>query len=161
MQIDDISVKGRVGPLPTNEDVDAVEAALGLRFPNGYREYVTRFGAGVLGGTFVRIYLPSRILTEYREFQERWDKYWFWEDSEELLPKSTAVASIIIGDTLDGDELVFQPANPARIFVLPRNHETAFEAGTDLMEALDWCCSSGVLTEAFPSRLATRTVACP
>jgi hypothetical protein len=30
--------------------VDAAEAHLGIRFPTGYREYVTKFGEGVLGG---------------------------------------------------------------------------------------------------------------
>ena len=35
-------------------EVDAAEAQLGIRFPAGYREYVTQFGEGVLGGSYVR-----------------------------------------------------------------------------------------------------------
>lgn len=53
------------GPLVLSPpaEVNAPEAQLGIRFPSGYREYVTQFGEGVLGGSYVRIYPPRRILS--------------------------------------------------------------------------------------------------
>jgi hypothetical protein len=44
--------------LSTPAEVDAAEAHLGIRFPTGYREYVTKFGEGVLGGV-VHSHLPT------------------------------------------------------------------------------------------------------
>src|SRR5215467_11793377 len=103
--------------LSTPPEVDAIEAQLGIRFPTGYREYITAFGEGVLGGSYVRIYPPRRILTginNLAEWRQRIDKYWFWDDGRGVLTKEQALLSVIIGDTLDGDELIIQPTNPER-----------------------------------------------
>jgi hypothetical protein len=63
------------GPLvlSTDSEIDHAEAALGIRFPSGYREYVTRFGEGLLGGSYVRVYPPRRILSGDNKFSE-WRK---------------------------------------------------------------------------------------
>src|SRR5262249_6380317 len=55
---------GAGGPLALSPpaEVDAAEMQFGIRFPAGYREYVTQFGEGVLGG-YIRIYPPRRILS--------------------------------------------------------------------------------------------------
>ena len=73
MKIDDVETIGGPLVLATQADVDALEAKLWIRFPEGYREYVTRLGEGVLGGTMVRIYPPWRIekeLSRWRTHQE-------------------------------------------------------------------------------------------
>src|SRR5262249_5818960 len=59
---ENITVIGSPLVLSTPAEVDAAEAQLGIRFPTGYREYVTKFGEGVLGGSYIRIYPPHRIL---------------------------------------------------------------------------------------------------
>src|SRR5262245_40085049 len=59
---ENITVIGSPLVLSTPVEVDAAEARLGIRFPTGYREYVTKFGEGVLGGSYIRIYPPHRIL---------------------------------------------------------------------------------------------------
>jgi SMI1-KNR4 cell-wall len=152
---DHITIVG--GPLRrfTHEEVDAVERQFGIQLPHGYREYVTQFGDGVLGGCYVRIYPPQRILrgdNNVMEWRERIRAYWFWGDDATTLTKSQALESIIIGDTLGGDELVVHPSRPERIYVLPRNFETIFVAGDGLPDAIEWLCSSGELTEAFAER---------
>src|SRR5215813_13021365 len=119
------------GPLVLSApaEVDAAEAQIGIRFPSGYREYVSRFGEGVLGGTYVRIYPPRRILNgdnNLGEWRQRIDKYWFWDDGTDVLTKAQALESVIIGDTLDGDELIVHPGNPERIYVLPRQSEKIY-----------------------------------
>jgi hypothetical protein len=90
-------------------EVRNLEAQLWISFPDGYTEYVTMLGEGVLGGTFVRIYPPWRIARELEAWRSRIRKYWFWDAGREVLPKERAVECVIIGDTWDGDELVFHP----------------------------------------------------
>lgn len=142
--------------LSPESEVDDAEARLGIRFPSGYREYVTRFGEGFLGGTYVRIYPPRRIVSGVNnnaEWRERIDQYWFWDEGKETLSKDRALECVIIGDTYDGDELIVHPDSPETIYVLPRHSEGIHIAGEGLFEAIDWLCSSGVLTEAFSERI--------
>lgn len=76
MKIEDISVvMGHARPV-TAEAVSEAEAALGVTFPTGYREYVTTLGSGVLGGSYVRVYLPGDIVRNLGEFRQRWDELW-------------------------------------------------------------------------------------
>jgi hypothetical protein len=133
-------------------EIDALESKLWLTFPSGYREYVTKLGEGVLGGTFVRIYPPWRIDKELGEWRQRISRYWFWEKSRGLLPKERALECIVIGDTLNGDELIFHPTRSNRLFVLPRESEKAIVVGSDVLEAVEWMCSSGKLTKPFSER---------
>src|SRR5215470_20424765 len=104
------------GPLVLSppSEVDEAEAQLGIRFPFGYHEYVTQFGEGVLGGSYVRIYPPRRILSganNLAEWRRRIGQYWFWDGASDVLTKEQAMEAVIIGDTLDGDELIVHPAN--------------------------------------------------
>ncbi len=69
-----------------------------------------------------------------------------------MLSKEQALQSVIIGDTVDGDELIVHPDNPDRIYVLPRNSEDIYVAGDGLPAAIEWLCGSGTLTEAFSER---------
>jgi hypothetical protein len=145
------------GPLVLSSpiEVDAAEAQLGIKFPEGYREYVTQFGEGVLGGSYVRIYPPGRILNGSNnlvEWRQRIDEYWFWDDGKDVLTKEQALESVIIGDTLEGDELIVHPSNSERVFVLPRNSEDVYVAGDGLPAAIEWLCGSGTLTDAFAER---------
>ncbi len=75
---DNVTVVGGPLVLSPSAEVDAAEAQLGTRFPTGYREYVTRFGEGVLGGSYIRIYPPRRILSganNLAEWRQRIDEY--------------------------------------------------------------------------------------
>ena len=142
--------------LSPESEVDDAEEKLGIRFPSGYREYVTRFGEGFLGGTYVRIYPPRRILSginNNEEWRQRIAQYWYWDQGRDILSKEAALESTIIGDTYDGDELVVHANNPERIFVLPRYSGEIHVAGDGLVPAIEWLCSSGVLTEAFDERV--------
>src|SRR5688572_26669219 len=75
--------------LATPEEVTAVEFKHSFTFPEGYKEFVTTFGKGDYCGhnTAIRVDMPSAILSEYKKHQEFINEYWFWEDSEDLLPK--------------------------------------------------------------------------
>ena len=138
--------------LSTDEEVDAAEQQLGVSFPDGYREYVTTFGEGVLGGVFIRIYPPHRILRELKMWRERIDQFWLWDEGKETLTKAEALNSVVIGDTLNGDELVVRPEQPDRILVLPRYSYDVLVAGDGLPNAIEWLCNSGKLVEPFSDR---------
>jgi hypothetical protein len=145
-------VKQAAASLPTPDDVENLRAKLGTRFPAGYEEFITRFGEGVLGGAYIRIYPPSRILLELTDWRARIDECWFWDEGSHVLPKAEALKSIVLGDTLDGDELIFHPDRPDNIYVLPRNSESIFFAGNGMAQAIEWLCTSGKLTEPFKER---------
>jgi hypothetical protein len=59
---------------------------------------------------------------------------------------------VIVADTVNGDELIFHPGKPDRLFVLPVEKEQIFEAGSDLPAAIEWMCASGKLTKRFTER---------
>ena len=150
-----VSVVGAPLVLSPPAEVDTVEAQLGVHFPSGYREYVTQFGEGVLGGSYVRIYPPRRILSGANnlvEWRRRIDQYWFWDGGSGVLTKEQVLEAVIIGDTLDGDELIVHPENPERIYLLPRQSEEIYVAGDGVPAAIEWLCTSGTLTEPFRER---------
>lgn len=151
-----IAAGGPIAPSPSPAEVDEAEAQpLGIRFPSGYREFVTRFGEGLLG-SYIRIYPPRRILSGENnvvEWRQRIDEYWFWEAGRQLLTKEKALQSVIIGDTVVGDELIVHPTSPDRIYVLPRESEEIYVAGHGLPAAIEWLCGSGTLIEAFEEQI--------
>ena len=166
MKIKDVSVSNTTRVLAKQKDVDSLESELWIQFPPGYRDYVTQLGEGILG-TLVRIYPPWRIDKELNEWRRRIDKYWFWDKGRKLLPKARALECVIVGDTSNGDELVFHPCRPGHMFVLPIDSEKIFDAGADLLEAVNWMCSSGKLVspcserdfKPFDSRVETSNAA--
>jgi predicted DNA-binding WGR domain protein len=142
------------GPLilATDKEVDALEKKLGVSLPQGYRDYMKKLGEGVLGGTFVRVYGPRTIAKGLDSWRKRIKQYWFWDQGSAVMTKKRAVESVIIADTLQGDELLFHPEEPDRLLVLPRYKEKIFVAGSTLLEAVEWMCSSGKLTRRFQER---------
>jgi predicted DNA-binding WGR domain protein len=142
------------GPLivATDKEVDALEMKLGVSLPQGYREYMKTLGEGVLGGTFVRVYGPGTIAKGLNSWRKRIKQYWFWDLSSAVLTKKRAVESVIIADSLQGDELLFHPEEPDRLLVLPRYKEIIFVAGSTMLEAVEWMCGSGKLTRRFHER---------
>lgn len=125
--------------LAAPDEVDAVEAKLNVSFPAGYKEYVTILGQGAYC-SYIRIDMPSAILSGYREYQQFLDEYWFWEMGEDILSKEKAIESIKIGDTIDGDVILFHPSNSSELFVLPRHDDMLHKIGGNLYEAIDWLC---------------------
>ena len=127
------------------------ERQLGAPLPAGYADYMSRLGVGVYSG-FVRVYPPERIVAEHRDVRERWREYFFWDAGEAVLPKARVLESVIIADTLHGDELIAHPSAPDRLLVLPRESDMIFHAGDDVPEAVRWLCESGELTAPIAER---------
>lgn len=148
-----VTVCGGPLALTTNGEIDALEATLGVTLPRGYREYLTTLGEGVLGGCFVRVYPPRRVSGELEEWRERIRAYWFWDAGRAVLSKQRALESVLIADTVGGDELVFHPQEPGRLLALPAESGKIFVAGSGLLEAVEWLCDSGKLARRFRERV--------
>ncbi len=149
MKIDDVRVAGEPLVLATQADIDGLESRLWFTFPEGYRDYLTRLGEGVLG-SFVRIYPPWRVENELAAWRRRIAKYWFWDEGRDVLPKERAMECVIVGDTVNGDEIAFHPSRRDHLFVLPRDDEQIFDSGADLLATVAWVCGSGRLVEPRP-----------
>ncbi|QQS40684.1 MAG: SMI1/KNR4 family protein [Acidobacteriota bacterium] len=136
----------RVGlTLATFDEVKKAEDLLGASFPDGYREFVTALGKGTYYGwnTAIKVLMPSEILSGNKDRQEFLSEYWFWERSEDILPKNEAIESIAMCDNDIGDVVIFHPDAPEKLFVLPHEEESALLIGTNLTEAIDWLVECG------------------
>ena len=151
MNIEDVHISEKPLVVASPMEVEGLESQLWITFPVGYREYVTTLGEGLLSD-FVRIYPPWRIEEDLKDWRRRINKFWFWDKGRELLPKERALECVIVGDTMNGDELVFHPTRPSSLFVMPRGGEKIFLAGDNLLGAVDWMCSSGKLAKRFTKR---------
>jgi hypothetical protein len=113
-----------------------------VALPPGYKEYVTTpLGLGRYCN-FIRIDMPSAIMSGYKEYQRFLYEYWFWDLGKDILSKQRAIESIKIGDTDHGDVIIFHPSNADELFVLPRNDDMLHRIGSNLHEAIDWLCFS-------------------
>lgn len=135
--------------LADEEEILACEKTLNVTFDEDYKEYVSTYGSGILGGTYVRVYLPETIILTLEEWKNRITEYWFWDEGKEVLTKDEVLNSIRIGDTFDGDEIIFLNN---QYYILPRYSEMIYKAGNSLEETISWLCSAGILTEAFSER---------
>lgn len=139
--------------LAEKEDILACEKTLNIVFDQDYKDYVLKYGSGILGGTYVRIYLPETIILTMDEWKNRMTEYWFWDDGKDVLTKEDVLfrdfGAVRIGDTFDGDEIIIFNSE---YYILPRHSEVIYKAGTKLEETVNWLCSSGILTEAFVER---------
>ena len=93
--------------LAEEEDILACEKILNIVLDEDYKEYVLNFGSGILGGTYVRIYLPETIIMTLATWKSRINEYWFWDEGKEVLAKEEVLDSVRIGDTFDGDEIIY------------------------------------------------------
>lgn len=135
--------------LATEEEIKLCEKALSINFDKNYKDYVLTYGNGILGGTYIRMYLPERITKTLTEWKDRVTKYWFWDDGKNILTKDEVLKSIRVGDTFDGDELILYNSE---YYVLPRHSSMIYKLGENLEEAITWLCSTGILTEPFAER---------
>jgi hypothetical protein len=150
LNIQEVKHKGQPLVRATDAEVDALEQHFACSFPPGYRTYITALGEGVLGGTFVRVYPPWRILTTYTQWRTLLAEHWYWEKD---LPAQRAVAeAILIADTWGGDLMLFYPTAITHLVVLPNSKTKTYWLEPDLLCAIEWLCSSGRLVRPFKSR---------
>ena len=69
MDLSNITIVGGPLVLASVAEVGKAQDQLWITFPRGYQEFVTTLGEGVLGGSFVRVYPPWRIVNELAEWR--------------------------------------------------------------------------------------------
>ena len=146
MRLDDVGVAAEMRHVATLEEVARAEEVLKVAFPPGYAEYVTTLGEGTLSA-WVRVYPPWLVVDGLRGWRERVATHWFWEHGERKLSRARAGKCVLVADTLGGDELVFHPSKPDRLYVLPHDGDDVFVVDGTLWDAVDWLCTSGTLTQ--------------
>lgn len=125
----------------TSADIALAESALGIRLPRGYARFVRRVGGGSLGH-FVGVLSPDQIVRSTEDWRTRLREYWFWDTEESGADReSLQQRGVLLASSFDGDELCFDPADPATLYVLPRNDDVAHRVGPDFLTALDWMLS--------------------
>ena len=127
----------------TDAEVDAVQAALGVALPAGYRELVTTLGAGTLS-LELGVQPPTDLLARSRALVSTFRDRWFFDRPDAELSLEDALESVGIATTADGDEVMYHP-DSGRLHVLPRHDDRTYAMGTDPWEAVDWFHESGVL----------------
>ncbi|WP_375182086.1 SMI1/KNR4 family protein [Chryseobacterium sp.] len=135
--------------LATEQEIELCEKTLAIEFDDDYKDYVLTFGNGILGGTYIRMYLPKRIMNTLSKWKNRITEYWFWDEGKDILTKDEVLNSVRVGDTFDGDELILYKSY---YYILPRHSEKIYKIGKTLDEMITWLCSTGILTEPFVER---------
>ncbi len=153
MTMEDVYVVSDKLRVTTDVDVVLAQTQLGTQFPNGYRDYVTTLGTGYCND-YIRVLLPAEVLSDLGEARERWAMFApsRYKEGRDLLPLERMVESIMLLDTIDGDEAVFHPDAPNALYVLPRQDEQIYEIGHTLNDALTWLLSAHVL--AYRERIS-------
>lgn len=150
MQLDDIYLVTERLVRSTDVEVSAAEASLGARFPPGFRAWMTTLGAGILSD-LVRVYGLPRLLELAVETRARWREYYFWDEGRDVLPRQAVIESILVADTLNGDEVIFHPSTPEALYLLPRHQDRIYRLGARFEDALEWLCTSGVVSQPVTS----------
>ena len=159
MNFNEIKTEKPLAPI-TLEEIKSLEEELWIKLPAGYSEIISYLGEGVLAKT-IRIYPPHRIHKDLENWRQRIKKYWFWDGKPQLLPKERALEAIIIGDTLYGDEIVFHPNKPDKLFIVQSENDKIILAGNNLFTVVKYIQSlmedeedenSALTFEPFDSR---------
>jgi hypothetical protein len=143
VRLDDIHLV--TDQLLRSTDAEVFEAEA-LRFPPGFRKWMTTLGAGVLCD-LVRIYPIPDLLVIIVEHRAWWREADFWDEGRDVLPREAVLESVVVADTLNGDQAIFHPSHPAGLYLLPRHEERIYRIGARFEDALEWLCTSGVVSE--------------
>lgn len=158
MELDDIRVRGRPLILASDADIDAAETVLGVPFPPGYREYLTRLGEGDLGD-FVTVYPPwwiSRRAADRERLRAEVAGYYNWEDPSPPITREQGSDGYFLGHTGAADYLLVSRTCPDRVFILPRHPDVVVDAGRGLFAALERLRFLNTRRPSFPLRFSPR-----
>src|SRR5262249_3123922 len=89
----------------------ALEQLLGLSLPSGYCTFMTALGLGTYCDV-IAFFPPEQILAEYTEEVDGWAS--FWDNPDAILSREELQASVVLGKSGEGDQIIFCPAYPER-----------------------------------------------
>jgi hypothetical protein len=123
LNLKQVEIVGGPKVLATADQVAQAEAQLWISFPRDTAN-TSRRSARVCSAAY------SCACTRLGTFSANWmngarasANIGSGTKGKKLLPKEWALESVILGDTVNGDELVFHPCKPKQWFVLPRAAE--------------------------------------
>ncbi len=119
----------------TTDELRACEQKIGHKFEQGYVDFITRFGGGIFGGCYVRLYLPTTIVQNHFETIKRYQEYYFWDNGSDVLNKEQVLQSVCVGDTFSGDELIYVNGG---YYILPREEDIIYAVGEKCSQAIEW-----------------------
>jgi hypothetical protein len=131
----------------SQEQLALLQKTLGFPLPVGYAEFMATLGIGDYCG-LLRVYEPDAIPEENRQTQALWQEYFSWEDGRDVLPREEVARCVVFANTIDGDNLLFHPRIPDRLFVLPRHDDTIYWVPECFLNPLEWYDQSGLVTPA-------------
>jgi len=136
-------VSTRLVTIPESHVV-ALEQILGIPLPHGYYTFMTTLGLGIYCDV-VALFPPEQILAEYTEEVDGWAS--FWENPDAVLSREQLQVSIPLGKSIEGDQIIFCPTYPERLFVLPRHDNVIYWIPEGFKALLHWVSAAGVINE--------------
>ena len=133
---DDITNEESPIRLFSEADVRSVQDKYSVSFPTDHREFLRRFGEGVLFN-HIRIFGVTKIDEEAQQFQARWSEYFLWDDGDSALDEDALSSCVIIGDTFNGDEFALSPNHGENVFYLPQDSSRIDNLGPSLEAAIE------------------------
>ncbi len=119
----------------TNEQIIKVEKKFGFKLPESYIHYITFLGEGLYSG-FIRIYLPDRIKDNSNSILVK-------RLHNDILNKYDFDKLICIGDSMEGDQIVFCPEYTNKIFICSRHFPELYFLDEGLYKPMKWSDSYG------------------
>lgn len=132
-----------IKPCSLNEVRDC-EQKISHQFEQEYIDFVTQFGIGIFGGSYVRLYSPKEIASQHKEWLERVNEYYFWTDGADVLNKEQVLQAVAVGDTLSGDEMIYVAGE---YYILPRDEEIIYPVGKTCSKAIKWQLENNISSE--------------
>ena len=131
----------------THADIDAAETELGTRFPDGYREYMTTFGKGEYCN-YINVSTPQMIVKDQMGEKPPLQQFCnSWDGSEFGITPERLAKAILLGNSIDGDWIIFEAGLPDAVYVLPESEYIFYSGGLNLLDALDRTCKIGGRSE--------------
>lgn len=119
----------------TAERVADFEQRMRIILPADHREFLERFGEGIVFNHF-RIFGLDKIESEAHTFQTRWQSFFLWDAPDSALRQEQMENCVIIGDTFNGDELVVSRDYPGEVFYFPQDEHRIVRMSSSLESAL-------------------------
>jgi hypothetical protein len=131
--------------------VTAFERESGLSLPEGYQEFVATLGVGTYCD-LINVFPPARIVERTEEARRRWKEHYYWDRGGEILPMEQVLRSSVIGNSVEGDEMIIPPESPNREFILPRHDDTIYWMPYSLADPIAWQSSKSRVLDLPPFR---------
>jgi hypothetical protein len=131
-------------------DIRRLETELKTPFPDGYLDFMARFGPGSFCDVLT-VLSPAEVrktrdaFTTYGVFNAASE---CWDNFDSLFPDGDPRHIISVATSIDGDEVVFFAGKPETLWTFPRQSATIERVGRTLFEALGWYQKAGVLITA-------------